>query len=137
MTDSKTPLQRPSLSFRGIDHLKLPSSSITKTHDFYTKIFPFTPMPQYDHFTPDHKLFAKMFYYEPHKLIVEVRYVPEQAAAQKGWDPITWGVGKRQDLEEWTKWFDANGVKHSTSSSSLTFLYVCLLWWLRTFPSVR
>lgn len=116
MSDSKTQLQRPPLSFRGIDHLKLPSLSITKTHDFYTTIFPFTPLPQYDHFTPEHKLFAKMFYYEPHKLIVEVRYVPEQAAAQKGWDPITWGVSKRQDLEEWIKWFDANGVKHSMSS---------------------
>lgn len=97
-----------------------------KTWEFYTKILPFTPLPQYDHFTPDHKLFAKMFYYEPTKLIVEVRYMPEQAEAQKGWDPVTYGVGSRQDLEDWGKWFDANGVKHSMSptqfSSTLTHL---------------
>jgi catechol 2,3-dioxygenase-like lactoylglutathione lyase family enzyme len=100
-------------SFNGINHLKLPVFSIQKTHDFYTKIFPFTPLPQYDHFTPDHELFAKMFQHEPSKLIVEVRYVPSQAAAQKGWDPITYGVGTRKDLEQWIDWFDLNGVKHS------------------------
>jgi hypothetical protein len=43
--------------------------------------------------------------------------VPEQAAAQKGWDPITWGVGRRQDLEQWAEWLDVNGVKHSMSLS--------------------
>ena len=42
-----------------------------------------------------------------------MRYVPNQAAAQKGWDPITWGVGTRKDLEQWAQWFDAHGVKHS------------------------
>ena len=54
-----------------------------------------------------------MFTHEPTKLIVEVRYVPEQATAQRGWDPITWGVGTRNDLEEWGAWLDANGVKRS------------------------
>ena len=108
---SQTPT-RPS-SFSGINHLKLPSFSVQKTVDFYTNIFPFTYLPQYDHFTPDHKLFAKMFWHEPTKLIIEARYVPTQAEAQKGWDPITWGVGTRKDLEEWAAWFDANSVKRS------------------------
>ena len=100
-------------SFTGVNHLKLPCFSIQKTHDFYTRIFPFTPLPQYDHFTPDHKLFAKMFRHDQTKLIIEVRYVPSQAAAQKGWDPITYGVGTRDDLQRWAAWLDANDVKHS------------------------
>src|SRR5277367_6050962 len=45
-------------SFNGINHLKLPAQSLTETMDFYTRIFPFTALPQYDHFTPDHRLFA-------------------------------------------------------------------------------
>lgn len=47
------------------------------------------------------------------KTIIEARYEPSQAAAQKGWDPITWGVGTRKDLEEWGKWLDECGVKRS------------------------
>jgi hypothetical protein len=68
-------------SFNGINYLKLPANSIQKTHDFYTKVFPFSPLPQYDHFTPDHELFAKMFQHEQTGLAIEVRYVPTQAAA--------------------------------------------------------
>lgn len=69
------PVTKPSMpaSFKGVSHLKLPCHSIRKTHDFYTEIFPFTPLPQYNHYTPDHKLFAKMFTHKPTKLIVEVR----------------------------------------------------------------
>lgn len=100
-------------SFNGINHLKLPVHSLQKTRDFYTKVFPFVHLPKYDHFTPNHELFACMVMHEPTKLIVEFRYYPEQAEAQRGWDPITWGVGSRRDLEEWGQWFDAHGVKHS------------------------
>lgn len=70
-------------------------------------------MPQYDHFTPDHKLFAKMFQHEASQLIVEVRYVPSQASAQRGWDPITYGVGTKKDLEAWAEWLESKGVEHS------------------------
>lgn len=105
-------LSKPS-SFNGINHLKLPSSSIKKTHDFYAHIFPFTPLPQYNHYTSDHKLYGVMLVHAPTKLIIEVRYKPSHAVAQKGWDPITWGVGTRKDLEEWGKWLDANSVKRS------------------------
>ncbi|KAI9737567.1 MAG: hypothetical protein M1834_009722 [Cirrosporium novae-zelandiae] len=101
-------------SFRGINHLKLPATDILKTSSFYTTIFPFTRLPHYDHFTPDHKLFAVMFAHAPTNLIVEIRHVPDQVvSAQRGWDPITWGVDTRADLEEWGTWFDANGVRRS------------------------
>jgi hypothetical protein len=100
-------------SFNGINHLKLPAQSLTKTTDFYMRIFPFTALPQYDHFTPDHRLFACMFTHAPTGLLVEVRYAPEQARAQRGWDPITWDVSKRADLEAWGAWLDANAVPRS------------------------
>jgi hypothetical protein len=87
-------------SFNDINHLKLPSPSVQKTHDFDTRIFPFTPLPRYDHFTPDHKVFAKMFQHKQTKLIIEVRYVPAHAAAEKGWDPIAYGVGTCEDLKQ-------------------------------------
>jgi catechol-2,3-dioxygenase len=111
---SSTMLQppRPS-SFRGVDHLKLAVFSLPRTHDFYTKVLPLSPQPQWDHFTPEHKLCAKMAKHEQTNLIVEFRHEPAQAEAQRGWDPITWGVGTRKDLEDWEKWLDWWQVKHS------------------------
>lgn len=100
-------------SFKGVDHLKLPVHSLKRTLEFYTTVFPFVHAPHWDHFTPEHKLFAQMFVYQPSNLIVEARYNPAQAEAQRGWDPITWGVGTRQDLEDWAAWFDSHGVVHS------------------------
>jgi catechol-2,3-dioxygenase len=107
---SAKPAAKPK-SFNGINHLKLPCQSLKHTMDFYTKVLPFEHMPQYDHFTPEHQLFARMAQFNG--LIIEFRHVPDHAKAQKGWDPVTWGVDTRADLEEWAAWFDANDVKRS------------------------
>ncbi|GAM37428.1 hypothetical protein TCE0_024f07343 [Talaromyces pinophilus] len=100
-------------SFNGIHHLKLPGSDIRKTEAFYTQIFPFESCPELDHYTPDDKLFAVLLTYKPAGLMLEIRHNPEQAKIQKGWDPVTWGVNSRKDLEEWGAWFDEKGVSHS------------------------
>ncbi|KAF4944283.1 hypothetical protein FSARC_14716 [Fusarium sarcochroum] len=112
MTSNKTPNSSPT-SFTGINHLKLPCHDIIKTSAFYEKVFPFTRIHKYNHYTPDHKLFAIMLQHQPTNLIIELRYVPAQAEAQKGWDPITWGVGTRADLGEWESWLDKHGVHRS------------------------
>lgn len=100
-------------SFNGIHHLKLPASDIRKTEAFYTQILPFESCPELDHYTPDGKLFAVLLTYKPAGLMLEIRHNPEQAKIQKGWDPVTWGVDSRKDLEEWGAWFDEKGVSHS------------------------
>lgn len=110
-TTTTTDNQPPAL--KGVNHLKLPVHSLSKTLAFYTTVFPFKFLPQYNHYTPSHQLFAQIFIHEPTSLIVEVRYDPKRAAAQAGWDPITWGVGTRKDLEVWSRWFDEHQVRHS------------------------
>ncbi|KAM0812028.1 putative Glyoxalase/fosfomycin resistance/dioxygenase domain-containing protein [Seiridium cardinale] len=100
-------------SFSGINHLKLPCDDIIKTSEFYERVFPFKRIHKYNHYTPDHKLFAIMLQHEPTNLIVELRYVPLQAKAQKGWDPITWVVGTRKNLEEWAAWLDGHSVQRN------------------------
>lgn len=70
-------------------------------------------LPQNDHFTPNHKIFAKMFWHEPTKLIIGARYIPAHAETQTGWDPITWSVATRKDLDEWGAWLDLSEVKRS------------------------
>ncbi|KAF4987814.1 hypothetical protein FGRMN_10130 [Fusarium graminum] len=109
----KSPIVTKPKSFTGINHLKLPCHDIIKTGEFYESIFHLKRIIKYNHYTPDHELLAIMLEHEPTKLIVELRYAPAQATAQKCWDPITWGVGTRADLEEWRVWLDVNGVPRS------------------------
>ncbi|KAK8073670.1 hypothetical protein PG994_004569 [Apiospora phragmitis] len=77
-------------SILGLNHLKLASRNPHATQSFYTTVFPFTPLPHYDHHLAD-----------------------GTAAAQVGWDPVTWGVNARADLEAWSRWLDAQNVEHS------------------------
>lgn len=100
-------------SFNGIHHLKLPASDIRRTEAFYTQILPFESCPDLDHYTSDGKLFAILLIYKPTGLMLEIRHNPGQAESQRGWDPVTWSVGSRKDLEEWESWFDEQGVSHS------------------------
>lgn len=46
-------------------------------------------------------------------IIIEIRQNSQTAFAEKGFDPITWGVPDIKILEHWGKWFDAHGIKHS------------------------
>ncbi|KAK8102696.1 hypothetical protein PG984_015842 [Apiospora sp. TS-2023a] len=100
-------------SFRGLNHLKLASVDLNAIATFYTTIFPFTYLPHYDHHRPDGSVFAVMFRHEASGILVEARQNPAQAAAQVGWDPVTWGVDTRADLEAWARWLDSRGVDHS------------------------
>ena len=111
--DPRQPLRHPSRTFNGVNHLKLPCNDILTTGAFYEKLLPFTRIHEYNHYTPDHRLFAIMLQHQSTNLIIELRHVPSQAEAQKGWDPITWGVGTRADLEEWAAWFDEYRVRRS------------------------
>ena len=111
MSSTANPSQPPSIL--GLNHIKLPAYSIAATYAFYTDILPFTPLPEYDHFTPDRKIFAKLCRHDPSGLLLEVRYRPEQAAAQKGWDPVAFGVSTRKDLEKWVEWLDTKSIRHS------------------------
>ena len=109
----ETSRQHPS-PLNGIHHLKLSSKDILATQSFYTKILHFNPLPQFNHYIPaGRKLFAVLFEHGPTKMILEARYAPQLAELERGWDPITWGVSTRKDLEGWGRWFDENGVKRS------------------------
>jgi hypothetical protein len=46
--------------------------------------------------------------------MLKIRHNPEQTEIQKGWDPVTWSIGSRKDLEKWGAWFDEKEFRHST-----------------------
>jgi catechol-2,3-dioxygenase len=113
---------KPETAFT-LHHLKLASASLQETYDFYTQVLPFTAMPSLNHYTPSGTLYGAIFALpqptpssDPKntpQLLVEIRQHAAQATAQRGWDPITWGVPRRADLEAWRAWFEDRGVKHS------------------------
>ncbi|KAJ7766978.1 Glyoxalase/Bleomycin resistance protein/Dihydroxybiphenyl dioxygenase [Mycena maculata] len=109
---STAPGTPPTLS---IHHLKIPTGSLSTKLEFYTTILPFTHLAHFDHRHADSgDLFAVIIQHAPTALLIELRLNPAQAAAQRGWDSITWGVETRQDLETWREWLVSKGVECST-----------------------
>jgi len=86
---------------------------LLKTYIFYTTVLPVTPLPEITHRDKNGEVFALFFTYAPAKLVFEIRRNARQAIAQAGWDPVTWSVASRADLDNWAKWFDQHGVAHS------------------------
>ncbi|KAH8156882.1 hypothetical protein CIB48_g11362 [Xylaria polymorpha] len=95
-----------------IHHLKLPTADLVKTYEFYTKFLPFRVIPSLNHYTASGKLYGAIFS-NGADLLVEIREGARQAIAQKGFDPITWGVPTRNYLKEWAAWLASQGVNHS------------------------
>ncbi|KAJ7441933.1 Glyoxalase/Bleomycin resistance protein/Dihydroxybiphenyl dioxygenase [Mycena galericulata] len=113
-TNPSTPAVTQPPPILGIDHLKLPTSSIATKLEFYTTILPFTHLAHFDHRHVDTgETFAVILQHTPTDLLVELRLNPAQAAAQRGWDAITWSVETRKDLETWREWLVSKGVECS------------------------
>ncbi|KAK6856765.1 Glyoxalase/Bleomycin resistance protein/Dihydroxybiphenyl dioxygenase [Apiospora arundinis] len=93
----------------GLNHLKLASHDILATRDFYTTVFPFTPLPAYDHRRADGSLFAVMFRHD-------LQPAGTGTGSGRGTGrlgPRDMGVGTRADLDDWARWLDLKGVEHS------------------------
>ncbi|KAI0965616.1 hypothetical protein F4678DRAFT_451995 [Xylaria arbuscula] len=112
MASSPTPIPSKPTGPLTIHHLKLPAADLSKTYDFYTKVLPFQAIPSLNHYTASGKLYGAIFS-NVAGLFVEVREDAKQTATQKGFDPITWGVPARNDLQIWAAWLASQGVKHS------------------------
>ena len=113
----------------GINHIKLAASDILRTKEFYGNIIGLNHLPHYDHRNKQGELFALMhsMTHVSTTLLFEIRHNEAQAQAQKGWDPITWGVGTKKDLEEWKQWFEKNEVECSRVFTGIKGWVLCAL----------
>lgn len=131
-TSSSTP---PSASFLGVHHFKFAATDIDRTVAFYTTHLPFTHLPHLDHKKPasapgpapastsqtttiggqskDTITYAKILQHSPSSAILEIRHAPQRAIQDRGWNPITWAVRGRADLQDWHAYFVGVGVKCS------------------------
>lgn len=100
-----------SRSFLGIHHIKLPATNVDQTLAFYTNHLPFTHLTALDHIDEDTgAIYAKILTHEPSLTTIEIRDNPAQAAKEHGWDPVTWAVQGREDLQQWRGYFESVGV---------------------------
>nr|OQO12556.1 hypothetical protein B0A51_17321 [Rachicladosporium sp. CCFEE 5018] len=103
----------------GLDHIKLASSDIAATSAFYVDILGFTRIPEFDHLTLSGDPFAVICKHASVPTMLEIRLNPEQATRHQTWDPVTWSVESRADLEKWAAWFAAKSVKCSEVLTAL------------------
>jgi catechol 2,3-dioxygenase-like lactoylglutathione lyase family enzyme len=125
-------MSRPQLT--SIHHIKLAASSIPRTQHFYTSILGLSHILQFDHKTSSGDLFATMLqlpsspsHPNSNSTLIEIRLNATQAQKDAGWNPITWAVPLRKDLEEWKQWFESNGVRCSRVFVGIKGWVLCAL----------
>ncbi|QIW98286.1 hypothetical protein AMS68_003804 [Peltaster fructicola] len=94
----------------GIHHLKFPVADIDSAFAWYVKVFGAKHLEHLDHFSNGKRYAVEL---DLSFAIVELRLSPEQAQKEKKFDPVTFAVQGKADLQQWEKWLDEQGVKHS------------------------
>jgi catechol-2,3-dioxygenase len=114
----------------GINHIKIPATDIFKTRNFYADILGLEYLPALDHKSKDGDLFAVMLHFPQGSATqhwIEIRLNPAQAEAQKGWDPVTYGVRTRKDLDDWKEFLESKSVTCSRVFTGLQAWVLCAL----------
>ena len=104
-------MQTPTLS--GIHHPKIPVSDIEQTAAWFEKTLLARRIPRFDHKDENGTLYAAMMMLPGVDKPLELRHAPRAAKAIAGYDPVTFQVDKKEDLDVWAKQLDAAGWQHS------------------------
>jgi catechol 2,3-dioxygenase-like lactoylglutathione lyase family enzyme len=106
MTSTPAPL-------RGVHHLKIAVSDLSRSVDFYTAVFGARRITEADHVDAAGRLYACILDVAGLGTLLELRLDPGQAAATAGFDPVTIAVDDRAALAAWRAHLDALDVPHS------------------------
>ena len=103
---------RPTIE--GIHHLKLPVRDLGRSLHFYERLFGAERIPEADHHREDDgTLYGYILKVPRLGAMLELRLNPEQARAQRRFDPFTVAVKDRSTLERWRLYLEAANVPHS------------------------
>lgn len=99
---------------RGIHHLKLPVSELSRSLDFYERAFGASRIPQADHFRMgDQTLYAVILTVPGLGSMLELRLHPERARSHARFDPVTISVADRAALAQWDRHLAEQNIRHS------------------------
>jgi catechol 2,3-dioxygenase-like lactoylglutathione lyase family enzyme len=103
-------MERPELS--GVHHVKVPVTDLARSKQWYEDVFGFQATIEF----PDDQGVVRGIAGEVPGLgraIVALRENAAAAAGCAGFDPFSFGVEGRDDLEAWIGYLDDRGVEHS------------------------
>jgi catechol-2,3-dioxygenase len=90
-------------ALQGVHHLKFPVSDLDLSLAFYERALGGRRKSEWDHIHRDGTRYAHL----------ELRLDPKQAAAQRGFDPVTMAVQDRTALAAWADHLEVAGIEHS------------------------
>lgn len=97
----------------GIHHLKFPASDLERSLAFYERTLGGKRIAEWDHVHQDGTRYAIILEVPGLGTRLELRLDPAQAAAQRGFDPVTIAVRDRAALATWADYLDAVNIEHS------------------------
>lgn len=104
-------MPRPELI--GIHHLKFAVENLARSLTYYERVFGAQRIAKFDHIDANGRLFAYIISIPGVDTPLELRLNAAAASRQKGFDPVTFLVDSRVDLEQWIQHFSAAKVLHS------------------------
>ena len=100
-------------TFTGVHHLKFPVSDIEKTAAWFEKVLLAKRVERFNHTDEKGRIFAAMLHLPGVSAPVELRLAPKAAKAIVGYDPVTFGVANKEELDKWAAHLDSLSIKHS------------------------
>lgn len=103
-------MSRPALA--GVHHVKIPVTDLTRAVDWYTRVFDFRVAAEF----PDADGVVRGVGGELPGLgdtLFTLRVNPKAAEGCQGFDPVSFAVDDRPDIEAWATYLDHLGIAHS------------------------
>ena len=100
-------------ALKGVHHVKFPVSDLDRSLTFYEQAIGAKRVAAWDHIHKDGTRYAMILEVPGLGTKLELRLDPAQAAAQRGFDPVTIAVPDRAALAAWMAHLDAAGIEHS------------------------
>ena len=100
-------------ALHGIHHLKFAASDLERSLAFYERALGGRRIAEWDHVREDGTRYAIILEVPGLGTRLELRLDPAQAAAQRGFDPVTIAVQDRAALATWAGYLDEVEIEHS------------------------
>lgn len=105
--------QTTELSLSGVHHVSFAVSDLDASIDWFSRCLGAQRVARLGHHDGDGKVFAVVMTLPGHGPTIQLRLDPAAARGTAGFDPVTFAVRDRADLDRWAGHLDAQNVPHS------------------------